>query len=171
MLSSQEGKNIVPLGWLVSYWGSTCLNVSNLLITAWCRAAWFAWDLPFAFVMICVGWFGWRQGFYLCFWLFYPALYSNALIWHTYLYSVSRYGFLIKNKFPGILFAVLGVGTKDWSCVFSHQFFVHGALLQLGKYVTFNKVCELRLEYQSFHFHAHLWLFYVYYIFCLYLTI
>lgn len=63
------------------------------------------------FVMLCVGVFGWRQGFYLCIWLLYPALYSNVLIWHTYLYCVSHYGFLIKNKFPGVFFAVFGVGT------------------------------------------------------------
>lgn len=80
----------------------------------WCKTTWFTWDLPFAFVTICVGGFGWRQGFYLCIWLLHPALYSNALIWHTHLYSVSHYAFLIKTKFPGFFLAVLGVGILSF---------------------------------------------------------
>lgn len=58
-----------------------------------------------------------------------PAKYRSALIWHTYLYSMFLYGFLIKNKFPGIFFVALGVGTMDWSWVFSHFFFACGRLL------------------------------------------
>ena len=90
--------------------------------TDWCRTTWFTWDLPFAVVMIYTDGFGWRQGCYLCIWLLYPALYSNALIWHTCLYIVSHYGFLIKNKFPGIFFAVLKVGKIGHSWLFSHRF-------------------------------------------------
>lgn len=92
------------------HWGLTCLNVLNLLI----RACWEQLNLLETFHLllwwsVLVNLSGGRVS--IPTFVFSTQPYIVTLICHTYLYSVSHCGFLMKNKFLGIFFVTLGVRT------------------------------------------------------------